>query len=198
MIIWINGAFGSGKTQTSHELHRRIPESYIYDPENAGYYIRKNIPQQVLKDDFQDYSMWRDFNYSMLKYISSTFDGIIIVPMTVVNPDYFQEIIGRLRNDGVAVHHFTLWASRETLQKRLRSRWEGKHSWAYQQIDRCMDNLADEIFQHHLHTDSMSIQDVAEAMASALNIPLQPDNRGMMKRTWDRMMMQIKHIRFWQ
>lgn len=30
MIIWLNGAFGSGKTQTAYELHRRLRNSYIY------------------------------------------------------------------------------------------------------------------------------------------------------------------------
>lgn len=44
MIIWINGAFGSGKTQTAYELHRRLDGSYVYDPENAGYFIRENLP----------------------------------------------------------------------------------------------------------------------------------------------------------
>lgn len=38
MIIWINGAFGSGKTQTAYELCRRMRGAYVYDPENAGGY----------------------------------------------------------------------------------------------------------------------------------------------------------------
>jgi adenylylsulfate kinase-like enzyme len=41
MIIWLNGAFGSGKTRTAYELHRRIPQSYIFDPENIGFCIRE-------------------------------------------------------------------------------------------------------------------------------------------------------------
>ena len=40
MIIWLNGAFGAGKTQTAYELHRRLPGSYVYDPENAGFFMR--------------------------------------------------------------------------------------------------------------------------------------------------------------
>ena len=36
MVIWLNGAFGAGKTQTAYELHRRLPDSFVYDPENAG------------------------------------------------------------------------------------------------------------------------------------------------------------------
>lgn len=60
MIIWINGAFGAGKTQTAYELHRRLPDSYVYDPENIGYFIRKNLPPALCEGDFQDYPMWRE------------------------------------------------------------------------------------------------------------------------------------------
>lgn len=49
MIIWINGAFGSGKTQTAYELNRRITDSFIYDPEEAGFLIRKNVPRKFRK-----------------------------------------------------------------------------------------------------------------------------------------------------
>lgn len=196
MIVWINGAFGSGKTQTSYELHRRIPHSYVYDPENAGFYIRRNIPKELANGDFQDFPMWREFTYSMLKYINSGYEGTIIVPMTMVNPRYFHEIVGKLRNDGVTVHHFSLCASKDTLQKRLRRRGEGKGSWAAQQIDRCIHGLSNDVFQDHLDTERMSIETVAATIASKLNISLKPDDRGVVKKTFDRMKTQIKHIRF--
>jgi hypothetical protein len=174
VIVWINGAFGSGKTQTSYELHRRIPNSFVFDPENAGFYIRKNIPKEVTKEDFQNYTMWREFNYSMLKYINNEYNGTIIVPMTVVNPSFFDEIVGRIREDGVTVNHFTLWVPRDTLLKRLHNRGEAQNSWAAGQIDRCMDGLSNEIFRHHLHTESMSVETVAATIASMLNISLLP------------------------
>ncbi|MEI3604813.1 hypothetical protein SPD48_03840 [Pseudogracilibacillus sp. SE30717A] len=47
MIIWVNGAFGSGKTQTAYELHRRISNSFVYDPEIIGFFIGKNIPKEL-------------------------------------------------------------------------------------------------------------------------------------------------------
>jgi len=196
MIIWINGAFGSGKTQTAYEMQRRIPHSYVFDPENAGYYIRENIPKEAAKADFQDYPMWRESTYSMLAYLAAEFDGIILVPMTVVNPHYFDEIVGRLREEGVTVHHFALCASKETLLYRLRSRGEGKNSWAAQQIDRCIRGLAQDCFQHHLETDHMSIEEVVERIASMANIPLQPDRRGKLRRLLDRYGIQLRHIRF--
>ncbi len=138
MIIWVNGAFGSGKTQTSFELHRRIPNSFVYDPENIGFFIDKNIPKEIGNGDFQDYVIWREFNYTLLKYIESEYDGVIIVPMTIVNPLYFDEIIGRLRKEKMIVNHFVLWASKETIQKRLRKRGERNNSWSAKQIDRCL------------------------------------------------------------
>lgn len=33
MIIWIKGAFGSGKSTTAELLHSKIEFSHIYDPE---------------------------------------------------------------------------------------------------------------------------------------------------------------------
>lgn len=66
MIIWINGSFGSGKTSISIKLKERLKHSHIYDPEEAGFFIRDNIPKEINIDDFQDFKMWRDFNYTTL------------------------------------------------------------------------------------------------------------------------------------
>lgn len=196
MIIWINGAFGSGKTQTSYELNRRIPNSLVYDPENIGFFINRNIPKEIRKGDFQDYSIWRELNYTTLKYIYSEYDGIIIVPMTLVNPQYFEEIVGKLRDDGVVVNHFVLWASKETLQKRLRSRGERKNSWGENQIDRCIQGLSNDIFKHRIETDKLTIEGVVERIAYMLDIHLQDVNRNKFKKRLDRIKTQIKQIRF--
>lgn len=198
MIIWINGAFGSGKTQTAHELHRRLAGSYIYDPENAGYFIRKNVPEEAACSDFQHYPMWRDFNYAMLKYIKSTYSGVVIVPMTVTNPGYLQEMAGRLRDEGVEVRHFTLGASKEVVLKRLRKRGEGGGSWAAQQLDRCIEAFADPVFEHRLDTDHMTVEMSAERIAAMCGITLLPDRRGWLRRKIDRLKVQLKQIRIFK
>jgi hypothetical protein len=195
MIVWINGAFGAGKTQASWELHRRLPHSYVFDPENAGYYIRNNLPRGTAKDDFQDYPMWRDINYAMLKQMQSEFDGTIIVPMTVVNPDYFDEIVGRLRRDGAEVKHYALCASRDVLLARLRSRFDGQHSWPAQQIDRCIEGLSSEVFREHLDTDRLSTTEVVERIAELAGLKLLPDRRGAIRKALGRAATQIRHIR---
>lgn len=191
----MNGAFGSGKTQTSYELQRRIPNSLVYDPENIGYFINRNIPKEIRKGDFQDYCIWRELNYTTLKYIDSAYDGVIIVPMTLVNPQYFEEIVGKLRENGVIVNHFVLWASKGTLQKRLRSRGERKNSWGERQIDRCIQGLSNDIFKHRIETDKLTIESVVETIASLLDIQLLDDNRNRFKKRLDRIKTQIKQMR---
>lgn len=196
MIIWINGAFGSGKTQAAFELNRRIPNSFVYDPENLGFFLSKNIPTDIRKSDFQDYEMWREVNFSLIRDIEDKYDGILIIPMTIVNPKYFNEIVTSLRNSGVDVKHYALMASKETLIHRLKSRGDGINSWAAKQIDRCINGLSNEIFRHHLDTENMSIEDVAEKIALMSNINLLPDNSGKLKKKMSRTLTKLKHIRF--
>lgn len=127
MIIWINGAFGSGKTQTAYELCRRMRGAYVYDPENAGCFIRDNLPPGIRTGDFQDYPMWRGFNLDMLSYIAERYPGDIIVPMTLTSRAYFEEIIGALSRKH-EIRHVILYARKKTILKRLASRLEGRSS----------------------------------------------------------------------
>ena len=92
-----------------------------YDPENAGYFIRDNVPRDAKRDDFQHYPMWREFNYSMFKYMDQESDQLIIA-MTVTNAEYFDQIVGNLRRDGVKCKDFTLCASKEVLLDESRTR----------------------------------------------------------------------------
>lgn len=194
MIIWINGAFGSGKTQTAYELQRRLPGSYVYDPENCGYFIRKNIPSGICTEDFQDCPLWRTFNFEMLDYIAQRHTGDIIVPMTIVNPAYYDELIGRL-SKVYDVRHIILYAQKETLLKRLALRLEGRHSWAARQIDRCIRAFDEEIAGYKIHTDGMTISQVVENAAAIAGVPLSEDRRNGLQKLFDRIRTQYRHIR---
>jgi len=196
MIIWINGAFGAGKTQAAFELHRRIENSFVYDPENLGFFISKNIPSSIKnKGDFQDYEVWRGLNFSLINYIEKNYEGVIIIPMTIVNPKYFNEIVGSLRSQGVIVKHYALMASKETLLKRLKSRGDGANSWPAQQIDRCLKGLSNEDFQSFINTENMSITDIVEKIAIMSEVNLLPDDRGRLKKKINYLRTQLKHIR---
>lgn len=194
MIIWINGAFGAGKTQTAFELNRRIENSFIYDPENLGFFLSKNIPNSMKKDDFQDYEMWRELNFSLIKHIKDSYEGVLIIPMTIVKPEYFREIIETLRNNGLEVKHYALMASKETLLKRLKSRGDGSNSWGAKQIDRYLEGLSNEIFETHINTENMSIEEVAEKIALMSDLSLMPDNMSKLKKRIYRIKVKLKHI----
>lgn len=194
MIIWINGAFGAGKTQTAYELHRRLADSFVYDPENVGYFIRKNIPKSLSMGDFQDYPMWRSFSRDMLNYIAANYMGDTIVPMTITNRVYYDEIIGVLSKT-YKIRHVILYASKEELLKRLASRLESRNSWAAQQIDRCIKAFDEDITEVKIHTDNKDICQIVETISELVGVPLLADKRSNLRKKLDRFVIQCKHIR---
>jgi adenylate kinase family enzyme len=57
MIVWINGAFGAGKTTTAALVQERLPGSRVFDPEYVGFMLRAVV--DVPTGDFQDLRVWR-------------------------------------------------------------------------------------------------------------------------------------------
>jgi len=194
MILWINGAFGAGKTTTAFELHRRIPNSFVYDPENVGYFIRKNAPEQFSKGDFQDIPLWRKMNYEMLAMLSHQYDGIIIVPMTVVNKEYYDDIIGKLIQNGFDVRHYILYASEETIMKRLKKRSIGKPDiFGVRSIKRCLHSFNNIITDTKIMTDNKSVDDVVYDIAKMCNVSLVVGERALLRKLTDRVFAKIRH-----
>lgn len=174
MIIWINGAFGSGKTQTANELCRRLPDAFLYDPENVGDWLRKNEPARLAKENFQDEPLWRTINRDMLSYLDRQYAGTLVVPMTLIRRGYYDEIIGALRGQGVTVHHVLLCATEATLRRRLRKRLEPGKSWAARQIPACLAAFESDRFENKIQTDEKTVPEVAESIAKALGLSLSP------------------------
>ena len=194
-IIWINGAFGGGKTQTAGELHRRLPGSFIYDPENFGYFLRKNEPRELHTEDFQDLPLWREVTVKMLARIAGGYDGVILVPMTLTRPDYYEEIIGALRERGFDILHVQLTATRETLISRQRSRFDGQNSWAYQHLDCCLASFLDPRFENKIPTDGLTIPEVAERVAEVCGLELLPRQKSFLRQKLDEIATSLGAIR---
>ena len=109
MIIWINGSFGVGKTTLAEILKDKIDDAIVYDPEEVGYFLQKILHK--IEGDFQDNELWRKLNYEILKYLSGNYKTII-VPMTITNSDYYEEIVGKLQKDGIKIKDFILMATK--------------------------------------------------------------------------------------
>ncbi|HEY9290483.1 MAG TPA: AAA family ATPase [Microlunatus sp.] len=195
MIIWINGAFGAGKTQTSYELLRRLGRGWVADPEFIGIGMHRVIPPDR-RQDFQDLASWRRGVIETLDAADGGQLQPVIVPMTVVRSDYFAEIIDGLRGRRHRVEHVALQASPETIRRRLRSRGGAvRDLWAEQQIDRCVTALAQPEFARHVRTDDAGIDAVVEDISAGLDLELVRPRLGPVAGLARNKYIQIKHIR---
>lgn len=120
VIVWVNGAFGSGKSTLVDELRSRWPEALVYDPEMVGYVLREIV--EVPTGDFQDLRVWRRQVANLAVGLVEEYQRPVLVPMTLVNPGYVEEIFGALKDAGTVVHHFFLKVSEEVLAKRIDGR----------------------------------------------------------------------------
>jgi hypothetical protein len=208
MLVWINGPFGGGKTQTAYEIRRRLPGSVVCDPEEAGYGLHKMMPP-ALRGDFQDLRAWRQGVLEVLDLVAARHDGTVIVPMTVVEPAYFEETVGRLRERGHDVAHFALLADRETVLRRLRERALGRvvdviagrgaalrlESFAVSHLDHCLERLEAPEFAVHLRTDKITVSQVADRIAAGAGLTLRPDADRPLRGRLRRVRVGIRHIR---
>ncbi|WP_166404614.1 AAA family ATPase [Labedella endophytica] len=169
MLIWINGTFGVGKTHVAHELRRKLPGSTVSDPELPGFGIQRMYPPS-LRTDFQDTPWWTPTVLGVLSDLTARHPGPVIVPMTLADPARFAEIVGGLRSAGVDTRHVALLASRRTIRRRVRSRFEDPDGWPMQRFDAVDSALRDDLFATHIETDHVPLIDVVETVAQAVGV----------------------------
>ena len=119
MIIWINGGFGAGKTTLAEELHRRLPEAIVYDPEDVGVMLWKWTPPD---GDFQHLASWRELVVATALSLRRHHADTLIVPMSLIRDAYRDEILGGLEDAGEKVLHVFLEVDAEALRERLNAR----------------------------------------------------------------------------
>lgn len=199
VLIWINGPFGGGKTQTAFELQRRLRGGFVSDPEHVGFALHRMVPT-ALRGDFQDFAAWRAGVREALDRVLAASADPVIAPMTVVRTDYLAEIVGELRASGHEVHHFTLLAERATVLYRLRERGLGTgikwDSSAVRRLDDCLDRLQAPEFATHIRTDEISVAQVAERIAGEVGLPIAPNTDGRLRGRLRRAAVGVRHIRF--
>jgi predicted kinase len=122
VIIWLNGSFRAGKTTLAEELHRRLPDAVVFDPENVGLMLWKWLPPN---DDFQDLPSWRELVVATALSLRRHHAETLIVPMSVIRDAYRAEILGGLADAGEEVLHVFLEAEAAVLRERLDARVDG-------------------------------------------------------------------------
>ena len=126
VIIWLNGGFGAGKTTLAEELHRRLPDVVLYDPEQVGLMLWKWLPQD---GDFQHLPSWRELVIATAVSLRRHHADTLIVPMSLIREAYRNEILGGLADAGEQVLHVFLELDAEALRARLNARARPGWEW---------------------------------------------------------------------
>ena len=94
-VVWLNGAYGAGKTSVAARLVELVPTAVRFDPELLGSLLRR-LPELPQPEDVQDLPLWRKLVVSTVSTMAAALAGPLVVPMTVVDSRYYAETIGTL------------------------------------------------------------------------------------------------------
>ncbi len=122
MIVWLNGAFGAGKTSTARELADLIPTSTLYDPERIGEELLSMLPAER-RDEITDYRQlpsWRRLVVDTAAALLMDTRGPLVVAATLLRQEYRDEIFGALAARGIPVLHVLLHAEETILRARIK------------------------------------------------------------------------------
>jgi adenylylsulfate kinase-like enzyme len=177
VIIWINGAFGAGKTTLAGELERLLPDAMSFDPEDVGMILRQWVPAPE-SGDFQDIPAWRKLVADFANTLIAEYGRPLVVPMTLVNADYREEIFGLIRKAGGRVVHVFLDVPAGELRRRIDA--QVLHSnpdidararaFRHSNVDRCVaarDDLPPDTLV--LRSDQNTPYELAEHVLSVLD-----------------------------
>ncbi|MBB5925974.1 NUDIX hydrolase [Streptomyces echinatus] len=180
-VVWINGAFGAGKTTTARELIELIPNSTLFDPEVIGGALTHLLPPKRLAEagDFQDLPIWRRLVVDTAAAMLAELGGTLVVPMTLLRQEYRDEIFGGLAARRIAVHHLLLAPAETILRERIAGReippeaLDGEirvRQWAYDHIEPYRAALAAWLTAdaHPLDTSALTPYETAVRIADAV------------------------------
>ncbi|MFE1439096.1 NUDIX domain-containing protein [Streptomyces sp. NPDC058739] len=180
-VVWINGAFGAGKTSTARELIDLIPNSTLFDPELIGGALTHLLPAKRLAEtsDFQDLPIWRRLVIDTAAALLAELGGTLVVPMTLLRQEYRDEIFGGLAARRIAVRHLVLTPAETILRERIARREvppdlpDGEiriRQWSYDQIEPYRAALADWLCAdaHPVDNGTLTPHETAARIADAV------------------------------
>jgi hypothetical protein len=177
MIIFINGAFGVGKTAVAKALRSRLTGARLHDPEPAGLLLRylslgRHFDGRII-DDFQDMPMWRRATLAGLRLARSRARHII-VPMAFSNLAYLEEVIGGTRLFEPDVRLFCLIAPLEAVRERLLNRGvrpeSRKGKWVWRRAQECCAAHSNPAFGEPVDTAGRTVECIVDDLERRLEV----------------------------
>ncbi|MFD3559457.1 NUDIX domain-containing protein [Streptomyces sp. NPDC058686] len=181
MIVWINGAFGAGKTTTARELIELIPNSTLFDPDVIGGELAQLLPAKQLAEvtDIQDLRIWRRLVVDTAAALLAEVGGVLVVPATLLSQEYRDEIFGGLAARRIPVRHVLLAPAETILRERMARREipperpDGElrvRQWSYDHIEAYRNALATWLTTdaHPVDTGALSAYAAAVRIAEAV------------------------------
>jgi len=166
MVIFINGAFGVGKTTVARLLVQQLPQGTLFDPEPIGVVLSRLLgmwPFRPRPDDFQDLRLWRATSIRLIRLIRR-FRGAVVVPMAFSNVAYLCQFLRHVRRRDSETFHFCLTASHATVRERLNEREgrRGPSEWQLRRSAECCLVHEQPEFAEHIATEGRPPHEVAE------------------------------------
>ncbi|MEV4711836.1 AAA family ATPase [Micromonospora sp. NPDC049374] len=167
MIVWINGAFGVGKTTTAGLLMERLPDAKVFDPEYVGYLLTRFITSPT--GDFQDLPLWRHLVVETMSGLAQQYPHIWVAPMSLINPAYREQILDGIRADGVEVREVVLTLPEEQLRARIDADQidVAARQWRHDHVARALTSFA-AVTGAHVVDASQPPEQVADAIAMSI------------------------------
>lgn len=142
----------------------------MLDPELIGQVLRLWTPATADVADFQDLTSWRRMTRAAIAGAETDFARPVIVPMTLLNPDYFDDIVGWLRAHGSDVRHFCLVADKAVVTSRAAQRGDGTLGWVTANYDRYAASLRDATFEEFIDAGPKEAASIARTIAGQLGV----------------------------
>jgi shikimate kinase len=165
MIIWLNGAFGAGKTTVAKQLAERMANARYFDPELVGYLLMTALSDHEFKD-FQDLVPWRELVPVFTEKIAGFTGQHLIAVQTVLREEYWRELTEGFRRTPLDILHVLLHVDSDVLAERIKAdevetgacQWRLDHISDYEKARPWMESAADLV----VDATNLAVVDVAE------------------------------------
>lgn len=176
MILWLNGTYGVGKTETANKIAKLYAGNLkILDPDELWLDEIKKDWTIILEDGTYPQS-----NKKFLQILSNRlekeikeYEGILIVPMTVTENLSYNTLIVPHDKD---IKHFILKANKECVKARINKNKSRDQSLAINNMEEnneYLNNIENATF---IDTSSMNVEEVAKHILEELNFGSNGDN----------------------